>query len=72
MADNVLTISDLLGMDSLLLGRADIYQEQNHTFLHQVSHLSLVAHGTLADGRDFHLAATEVALGLVHVNISFR
>lgn len=73
MADNVLTMTELEALPSLLIGSAHIYQEQSHTFFgHQVSHLSLQARGTLEDGRTFRLSATEVALGLIHVNILFR
>lgn len=73
MADDVLTMTEIEAMPSLQVGNANIYQEQSHTFFgHPVSHLSLQARGTLEDGRTFRLGASEVALGLIHVNIEFR
>jgi hypothetical protein len=73
MADNVLTITELEALPSLVIGNSSNYEEQNHTFFgHNVSHLSLRATGTLEDGRAFQLGATEVALGLIQVNIRFR
>ena len=73
MADGVLTMNELSSLDTLIVGTATFYQEQNHTFFgHQVSHLSLRASGSLEDGRSFRVGAVEVALGLIQVNIDFH
>ncbi len=72
-ADEVLTIGELAALPSLRVGTASFYQEQNHIFgAHPVSHLTIVAHGTLAGGGSFDLLAIEVALELVQVRIVFR
>jgi hypothetical protein len=72
-ADDELTIVELAALGSLLVGTADFYHEQNHGFaIHPVSHLALVAWGTLEDGRRFSLRVVEVKLGLVQVHIVFR
>ena len=72
MADNVLTMTEINAMSSLVKGSANTYNEQNHTFAnHQVSHLSMQARGTLEDGRTFRLSANEVALDLIYVDIDF-
>jgi hypothetical protein len=43
-ADGVLRFSELVAMDSLRIGSADFYQEQNHFYGHHpVSHLAIVA-----------------------------
>lgn len=73
LADGVLTIVELAALDSLRIGSADFYQEQNHGFvLHPVSHLTLVARGNLDDGGLFHLRVVEVSLELMQVQIDFR
>ncbi len=71
--DGELTILELASLESLQIGSASFYQEQNHIFgTHQVSHLALVASGTLQDGSQFDLQVVEVALQLVYVRIAFR
>jgi hypothetical protein len=72
-ADGELTIDELAAMDSLIVGTASFYHEQNHTVtIHQVSHLTVVASGTLEDGRTFEVRAVEVAYELVYAEILFR
>ncbi len=72
-ADDELTILELASLESLEIGSADFYHEQNHIFgIHPVSHLTVVARGTLEDGRSFALSAVEVALELVKVRIAFE
>ena len=72
-ADGKLTIGELASFDSLQVGTADFYQEQNHIFgLHQVSHYALVASGKLSDGRLFNLLFVEVDLELLRAEIVVR
>ena len=60
-ADGHLTVVELAALDSLVIGNADFYQEQNHGVVnHPVSHLTLVASGALDDGRSFRLHVVEV------------
>jgi hypothetical protein len=71
-ADGLLTIFELASFDSLLKGTANFYQEQNHIFgLHQVSHYTMVASGTLDDGRSFNVLFVEVDLVFVQRQIDF-
>ena len=71
-ADDELTIGELAALGSLVVGTADFYHEQNHGFgIHPVSHLALVAWGTLEDARRFCLRVVEVKLRLVQVQIDF-
>ena len=71
-ADGALTIGELASQPSLLVGTANIYNEQNHIYrIHQVSHLALVARGTLQDARTFELQIVDVDLELVRVLIEF-
>lgn len=73
MGDGELTILELASLDSLLVGTASLYQYQNHIHdVHQVSHLTVVAQGTLEDGRSFQLSAVEVGLELEEVRIDFE
>ncbi|MDQ4132141.1 MAG: hypothetical protein M3179_02810 [Actinomycetota bacterium] len=51
MSDGVLTIGELSGLDSLVMGTADVYQE----VLRPGELIVVNAHGTLADGRSFQL-----------------
>jgi hypothetical protein len=72
MADGDLPIEELAALDSLIIGIADFYHEQNHAESnHPVSHLTVVASGTLDDGRAFHLHVVEVGLELKQVQIVF-
>jgi hypothetical protein len=73
MADGELTILELLSLESLQIGSASFYHEQNHIFgLHEVSHLTVAALGMLEDGRLFQLQAVEVDLEIVIVRIAFE
>ena len=70
MDDGELTIGELSSLPSLVIGTADFYHEQNHSFnTHEVSHLTVVASGTLEDGGFFELKAIEVGLELQYVQI---
>jgi hypothetical protein len=72
-ADGELTIGELASLDSLRVGTADFYQEQNHIYgLHQVSHYTLVSSGELSDGRSFKLLFVEVNLEFVRAKIVVR
>jgi hypothetical protein len=72
IADGELTIVELASLGSRVVGTARFYNEQNHIFgLHQVSHYTMVASGTLDDGRSFDLLFVEVDLELVQVQIDF-
>ena len=72
-ADGELTIVELASLDSLRVGTAHFYHEQNHTDgVHPVSHLAVVARGTLEGGGSFDVRAVEVGLELEHVQISFK
>ena len=53
MSDGVLTIGELSGLESLVVGTADVYRE----VLRPGELLVVDAHGTLADGRSFQLHA---------------
>ena len=53
MSDGVLTIGELSGMESLLMGTADVYRE----VLRPGELLVVNAHGTLNDGRSFQVHA---------------
>ncbi|HZL87962.1 MAG TPA: hypothetical protein VFB96_06260 [Pirellulaceae bacterium] len=73
MADGELTILELASMESLQVGSAEFYREQNHIFgVHPVSHLTIAAHGSLEDGRSFQLQAVEVDFELVNVQIALE
>ncbi len=75
-ADDVLTVNELIGMSSLLRGTADFFRET----LHPTSilpddgavqpKLTIVARGTLEDGRRFSLSHSGNA-GTLQTNISF-
>jgi hypothetical protein len=72
-ADGDLTMLELRTAASLREGTATFYEEQNHVFgVHPVSHLTVVAQGTLAGGGTFELVAIEVGLELMHVQIDFE
>jgi len=71
-ADGDLTIVELMLMDSLRVGTASYYHEHNHTSgVHPVSHLTVVASGTLEGGGRFELRAVEVGYELQMVQINF-
>jgi hypothetical protein len=72
-ADGTLLIDELLDMDSLRVGTASSFEEQNHVDgIHPVSHLTVVASGTLEGGGTFDLRAVEVGLELKRVRIVFE
>jgi hypothetical protein len=72
-ADGELTILELASLESLQIGSAEFYREQNHIFgVHPVSHLTIAARGSLEDGRTFQLQAVEVNWDLANVRIAFE
>lgn len=73
MADGRLYVGELAAMESLRVGTASYFQEENHIYgVHPVSHLAVVARGTLADGGSFDVRVVEVGLELKRVSIDFR
>ena len=69
MRDGVLTIGELAGMESLIVGTADSYQE----VLRPGESITIHATGSLSDGRRFHMF-THCACGqglppVVHISI---
>src|SRR5687768_8643914 len=61
--DGTLLLDELLAMDSLRIGAAMELEEQNHVAdVHPVSHLTVVASGTLEGGGTFDLRVVEVGL----------
>jgi len=72
VADDVLTMSELLSLSSLQTGTATFFRETLHaTGGAQQPKLTMVAHGTLTDGRTFRLQHTGTA-GTRQTEISFR
>jgi hypothetical protein len=74
MADGELTIGELAGLPSRLVGTASFYTETLHpTQAAQVPLTVFVARGMLDDGRSFQAQATRSggAGGLTHVRIAF-
>jgi hypothetical protein len=73
MEDDILTMSDLEGMESLLVGSASFYKETIHPYGGaQVPMLNYVAHGTLSDGRSFQVNVTWAAKDIRNVRIEFK
>ncbi len=73
MADGKLYVGELAAMESLRVGTASFYQEENHIYgVHPVSHLAVVAQGTLTDGTSFDVRVVEVDLELKEVTIVFE
>lgn len=73
MADDVLTIGELAGLPSLLIGAATSFSETLHPFGAAKQTMTLiVASGTLADGRKFAYQATETHNTIRHVRIAFE
>jgi hypothetical protein len=72
-ADETLTKEELMDAQSLVVGYASRYGEENHLEgVHPVSHLTIVAGGDLEDGGIFTLRAVEVGLELKQVEIVFE
>lgn len=70
IADDVLTITELGGLPSLMTGSASFYTETLHPYGGaQVSKLTLVGAGTLEDGRSFRIQANmqERTVTVVHI-----
>lgn len=60
-ADNVLTIQEIAALPSLTIGKATSYSEVLHPYeAVKVSKITVVASGTLSDGRSFQLQVTSV------------
>lgn len=69
-SDGHLFIEELTALDPLA-GIATFFEERNHVAgVHQVSHLTTVARGTLEDGRKFDVEAVEHELEWVKVRIA--
>lgn len=72
IADDVLTMPELEGLPSLLVGAADNYSEVLHpTDAHNVPMINYVARGYLEDGRSFFVHAHAV-FSLMTVQIFFK
>jgi hypothetical protein len=79
--DGDLTIGELEGLDVLLVGHADLFEEtlQPHSLPpdmggggHPIPKLILNAHGQLEDGRQFSLHITQVQDEVKAIQIQFR
>ncbi len=65
MADDVLTVLDLEGLDSLVQGTATVYNEE----LLPLRHITINAQGHFPDGKRFQFHAVGTAAGLQAVKI---
>lgn len=73
IADGILTMSELEGMESLLIGSASFYSETLHpTGVVKVPMINYVAHGALEDGRSFHVHALLVTDRVTNVRVKFE
>lgn len=75
MDDDVLTITELEALPSLIKGTADFYNETLHPWgAAQVGKISLVGSGLLQDGRVFQIKAVilHTPAGAAHVEVRFR
>ena len=74
IADDILTISELAGMSSLITGLASFYTEvdKNYTPLGSGYLLEFVAKGLLEDGRSFKAAVTHTGFVAPQVGIDFN
>jgi hypothetical protein len=73
IADDSLTMPELEGMPSLLIGSASFYKETLHpTDGAKVPMINYVAHGSLESGESFKVHATLVTVGVTHVQITFN
>ncbi len=70
-ADNVITLQELETLPSLMVGTASFYQEVLHPEGGaQVPKITVVARGTLEDGRSFHVQVADVNQHY-HVRVRF-
>ena len=67
MADGVVTIGELQGLNSLVVGSANSYRE----LLHPGEHLVMTARGVLEDGRQFSIEYSYAGGATRHVRIVF-
>lgn len=73
VADGVLTVGELAGLPSRLVGTATSFRETLHPFgAAKQTMVSIVASGVLADGREFTYQATETHNAIRHVRIVFE
>ena len=73
IADDSLTVPELEGMPSLMIGSASFYKETLHpTGGAQVPMINFVADGSLEGGQSFRVHATLVTVGVTHVQIAFK
>jgi hypothetical protein len=73
IADDMLTMSELGALESLLTGSASFYKETLHPDGGaRVPMIEFVAYGTLEDGQSFKVHATLVTVGVTNVRIAFR
>ena len=71
--DDSLTVPELEGMPSLMIGSASFYKETLHpTGGAQVPMINFVAGGSLEGGQSFRVHATLVTVGVTHVQIGFK
>ena len=72
-ADGTLTKEELTDAESLVVGYATQYGEENHIQgVHRVSHLTIVATGDIEGGGTFTFRAVEAGLELKQVEIVFN
>lgn len=79
LQDGVLTVAELLGMNSLLIGHADRFTLTQQTGIARgkpgAGKINITAHGTLEDGRTFFFQTAEGPPNkdaIAHTRISFR
>jgi hypothetical protein len=81
LADDALTVSELLSMPSLLIGTASFFKETEHPGTDRPQgvlngKIEITARGTLTDGRSFFFQMREMGVETVsvlrHVRIEFR
>jgi hypothetical protein len=73
IADDVLTVPELEGMPSLLIGSAGFYKETLHPVEGAVvPMINMEAHGLLEDGRSLHVRITVVVGAVENISIEFE
>jgi hypothetical protein len=81
LADNVLTVPELLSLPSLRIGFASFFKETQHPGAERPQgigngKIEITAHGTLTDGRTFQFQVREMGVDqqsvLRHIKIEFR